>query len=82
MKRIAVILSILFLTACSEGTMDAEDSVSGKFEILSRDQLPGGYVLYIIKDKDTGCEYITSTGNGRFISSRLGEDGQSICGKE
>ncbi|MED3562374.1 DUF6440 family protein [Bacillus xiapuensis] len=74
-KIISVVgLSVAALAGCGGNTEASKDS---RFTLISSDSVDG-YGIRVVKDKEKGCQYIITTGNGTSVFPLL-EDGKPVC---
>lgn len=69
----------LALGACTPKETKAESSKEAQGSepgILSLQRAGEGFIL---KDHETGCEYIFPVGSGRSPVPRMGRDGKQVC---
>jgi hypothetical protein len=76
-KTILIIgLSMSLLAGC--GGNQTDDSQNERYKIIS-DQSIDGYGIKTIQDKETGCQYILTTGNGTSVHPSVNKNGYPIC---
>jgi hypothetical protein len=74
LKKLLIIVSVLFLTACGSG-VDVKATSKERFTKYDEN-------INITKDKETGCKYIIISMNsaGRFgITPLLNSQGEPVC---
>ncbi|MED3562344.1 DUF6440 family protein [Bacillus xiapuensis] len=78
MKRTVVMIGLVgvLLTGCGESQTEA--SQDARYRLISS-QTIDGYGVRTIQDKETGCQYILTTGNGTSVYPLLNKDGKPIC---
>ena len=70
-----VLLVAVSLAVVSCGEIPDGVQTSKALLVLSRSEISGN-LYFIVRDVDTGCEYIARSD---FMTPRLGSDGQPIC---
>lgn len=75
-KLLAITLAATLIVGCSSSQTDA--SQEDRFDLLSKQSIDG-YRAQVIQDKQTGCQYIITTGGGTSVFSLVQSDGKPIC---
>jgi len=83
MKKKLVILGLItmgLLTGCDSNSNSNDNIKNDDFTVVSETGI-SGYGVRVVRNKETGCEYIIATGSGTSITPFLGKDGKIICEK-
>lgn len=78
MKKLlfAATLVMIFIVGCSSTQSDA--SQEDRFILLANQGIHG-YGIKTIQDKETGCQYILTTGKGTSVFPLVRDDGKPLC---
>jgi hypothetical protein len=72
---LAIGVAVVLLAGCGSSNTDASDA---RFSLVSH-QSEDGYGIRVIRDRETGCQYVFTTGSGTSVTPLLKADGTPLC---
>lgn len=78
MKKIILVIGLTLTLLAGCGDTKTDTPQDARYRVISNETIDG-YGIRTIQDKETGCQYILTTGNGTSVHPLVNKDGKPIC---